>query len=104
MGSSKWNCISAFKLKSVSVAGRMETERKKQSPKRRQVVNTHVGAINSLKLPDGLIGMRCTAQVRVEGKEVNCLLNTGSHDYPLVLLQQSPFAPSYTVIESPVGI
>ncbi len=59
MGSSKWNCISAFKLKSVSVTGRMETERKKQSPKRRQVLNTHVGARNSLKLPDGLIGMRC---------------------------------------------
>ncbi len=76
MGSSKWNCISAFKLKAVSVAGRMGTERKKQSPKRRQVFNKHVGARNSLKLPGGLIGMRCTAQVEVEGKEVNCLLDT----------------------------
>lgn len=78
MGSSKWNCSSVFKLKAVSVAGWMGTERKKQSPKQRQGFNKHVGARNSLTLPDGLIGMRCTAQVGVEGKEVNCLLDTGS--------------------------
>lgn len=78
MGSSKWSCSSAFKLKAVSVAGLMGTGSKKQSPKQQQVFNEHVCAGISLHLPDGLIGMRCTAQVGVEGKEVNCLLDTGS--------------------------
>ncbi|KAG1934526.1 interleukin-1 receptor accessory protein-like 1-A [Pimephales promelas] len=54
----------------------MGTRSQKQSPKQQPVTNVDNG--NSLKLPDGLIGMRCTAQVRVEGKEVNCLLDTGS--------------------------
>ncbi|KAG1940156.1 interleukin-1 receptor accessory protein-like 1-A [Pimephales promelas] len=54
----------------------MGTRSQKQSPKQQPVTNVDTG--NSLKLPDGLIGMRCTAQVRVEGKEVNCLLDTGS--------------------------
>lgn len=31
-----------------------------------------------MKLPTGLVGMKCTAQIKVEGKRVNCLLDTGS--------------------------
>ncbi|KAL1248874.1 hypothetical protein QQF64_022192 [Cirrhinus molitorella] len=56
----------------------METGSKRQSPKQPHLFNEHDSTNNCLKLPDGLIGMRCTAQVGVEGREVNCLLDTGS--------------------------
>lgn len=32
----------------------------------------------SSRLPPGLVGTKCTAQVSIEGKDVNCLLDTGS--------------------------
>ena len=33
---------------------------------------------HSFKLPSGLVGTRSTAQVTINGKQVNCLLDTGS--------------------------
>ncbi|KAL1256491.1 hypothetical protein QQF64_012036 [Cirrhinus molitorella] len=67
-----WNRCSAFKLKAVSVTGLTETEGKEQCPKHRSVFNKKTNIRNPLKLPAGLVGMKCTAQVKIEEDEVNC--------------------------------
>lgn len=50
----------------------------KQSPKNRMMFNKQAVDKSPLKLPNGLVGLKCTVRVEVEGKEVNCLLDTGS--------------------------
>ncbi len=105
MGFSTRTCHRVFKLKSVSVAGLTETERNKQCPKHQRAVDKQADTRSSLKLPAGLVGMKCTAQIKVEGKKVNCLLDTGSQVTTIPLsfynshLSQHPMQPLNHLLE-----
>ena len=81
MGSSEWLLWHpAFKLLAAPVAGQTGTKREVKCPrKNKKVANKRASAeTSSSRLPPGLVGTKCTAQVNIEGKEVNCLLDTGS--------------------------
>lgn len=64
----------------VSVEGHTETGQGKNCPKKpRHSFNQHACSKSpSYNLPRGLVGIKCTAQIAVGGKEVSCLLDTGS--------------------------
>lgn len=103
MGLAAWSFPFAFKLREVSVAGHTETRCKSIRPKcyrQEPVTNSrHKPPLKSL--PKGLVGVKCTAQIIIDGKEVDCLLDTGSQvttvpqsfyeahlsDYPLKSLE-----------------
>ena len=57
-------------------------EKQLRSSKKRKVhkctVAEHSKRNHSFKLPSGLVGTRSTAEVTINGKQVNCLLDTGS--------------------------
>lgn len=79
MGPEKPSCIPTVKLQTVSVAGRTETEARPPWPnKPERAFNKYCDAVMQEKLPRGLVEMKCTAQLFVEGNPVNCLLDTGS--------------------------
>lgn len=78
MGSEKQSCTPTVKLQSVSVAGRTETEAKHTCPNTSRRVFNKCSEVMQKKIPRGLVGMKCTAQLVVEGTPVNCLLDTGS--------------------------
>lgn len=79
MGPEKRSCIPTVKLQTVSVAGRTETEARPTCPnKPERAFNKDCDAALQKNLPRGLVGMKCTAQLIVEGNRVNCLLDTGS--------------------------
>ncbi|KAG1933335.1 interleukin-1 receptor accessory protein-like 1-A [Pimephales promelas] len=83
----------------------METEKSKQRPKHQRVFNKQADTRSPLKLPDGLVGMKCTAQIKVEGRSVNCLLDTGSQVTTIPLsfynrhLSQHPMQPLNHLLE-----
>lgn len=103
MGLAAWSFLFAFKLGEVSVAGHTETRCKSIRPRcyrQEPVTNSrHKAPLKSL--PKGLVGVKCTAQIVIDGKEVDCLLDTGSQvttvpqsfyeahlsDYPLKSLE-----------------
>lgn len=60
---------------SVSVTGQTETGRREKCPKKHGL---HSHQSPCYELPAGLVGTRCTASIKIEGREVNCLLDTGS--------------------------
>lgn len=77
MGPEKRSCIPTVKLQTVSVAGRTETEARPTCPnKPERAFNKDCDAALQKNLPRGLVGMKCTAQLIVEGNPVNCLLDT----------------------------
>lgn len=79
MGLSALEFLFAFKLREVSVAGHTETRCKSNRPKcYRQVPVTSNHESPLKNLPKGLVGVKCTAQISISGKEVGCLLDTGS--------------------------
>lgn len=79
MGPEKRSCIPTVKLQTVSVAGRTETEARPTCPNKPEgAFNKYCDAALQKNLPRGLVGMKCTAQLIVEGNPVNCLLDTGS--------------------------
>lgn len=72
-----------FKLGSVPVVGRTGTDVDPQCPttKKRHVSCHEVTPIISTvpsRIPKGLIGFRCTANLKIVGEELPCLLDTGS--------------------------
>lgn len=71
--------LATFKLRSVSVVGRTETAKREQCPKKHgRLYNQNVYGAPCHELPVGLVGTRCTARIHIEGREINCLLDTGS--------------------------
>lgn len=42
------------------------------------MLHQHAHESPRCELPTGLVGTRCTARIQIEGREVNCLLDTGS--------------------------
>ncbi len=68
----------SFKLESVPVAGRSGTEISKCPPKTKASIQSHHSKMEITKLPKGLIGEKCIAQVTITGQECNCLIDTGS--------------------------
>ncbi|XP_073687797.1 uncharacterized protein [Garra rufa] len=79
VGPEKPRCVPTVKLQTVSVAGLTETEARPTCPnKPERVFNKCCDTVKQEKLPRGLVGLKCTAQLFVEGTPVNCLLDTGS--------------------------
>lgn len=81
MGHPKW-CPKprSFKLDPVPVVGQTGTGTQTKSPKkkpRRTFMYSHKQK-QSVTLPRGLIGAKCTAQVTIGDKECSCLLDSGS--------------------------
>lgn len=72
----------SFKLESVPVVGRTGTGVDPQCPNLRSHVECHEVAqttpAGSAWLPKGLVGSRCTANLKISGEEFDCLLDTGS--------------------------
>lgn len=79
MGPEKQSCSPTDKFKAVSVAGHTETETRQTCPNEpKRVLNKHCDTVKQEQLLRGLVGMKCTAQLFVEGTPVNYLLDTGS--------------------------
>lgn len=70
----------SFKLKTVSVGGQTETGRKDKPPREVKAATTECSQQQgqTVRLPDGLIGTKCTTQITIGKRKVNCLLDTGS--------------------------
>lgn len=72
----------SFKLKSVPVVGRTGTVVDPQCPNRRNHVECHEVTQTippvPARLPKGLVGSRCTANIKIAGEEFDCLFDTGS--------------------------
>ncbi|KAG1925816.1 interleukin-1 receptor accessory protein-like 1-A [Pimephales promelas] len=64
----------------VFVAGHTETRCNLNRPKcyRQAAVTSNQNRSPLKNLPEGLVGVKCTAQIVIGGKEVSCLLDTGS--------------------------
>ena len=81
MGSAEWqNWHPAFKLLEAPVAGQTGTKRSTNRPRKIKQVASQCGNANTTStiLPPKLVGTKCTAEVTIEGRKVNCLLDTGS--------------------------
>ena len=81
MGSAEWqNWHPAFKLLEAPVAGQTGTKRSTNRPRKIKQVASQYGNANTTStiLPPKLVGTKCTAEVTIEGRKVNCLLDTGS--------------------------
>lgn len=85
MGEAK-QLYSAFKLKPVPVMGQTGTAASHKRPgetklrliaKKQALLKSHT-QLNHFKLPKGLVGAKSTAQIKIEGEDVSCLLDTGS--------------------------
>lgn len=70
----------AVKLLEAPVAGQTGTKRPIKSPRKTKRVASKCANVNTTStiLPPKLVGTKCTAQVSIEGNQVNCLLDTGS--------------------------
>ena len=70
------------KLDRVLVEGRTGTVEDQKSPTtqppKRCATLSHAAPAKTTQLPHGLIGSRCTGQVKIAGQELQCLLDTGS--------------------------
>lgn len=80
MGLSVWKAYSAFKLKKVFVGGHTKTIHSDYRPEcfEQNVDTDRHNTPPSNCLPKGLVGVKCTAEVMIGDKKVNCLLDTGS--------------------------
>lgn len=78
MGVSKQQHKTRFKLEPVPVVGQPGTEILKCPPKTKTSTQSHCSKMEITKLPKGLIGEKCIAQVTISGQECNCLIDTGS--------------------------
>lgn len=80
MGLYAWKACPGFKLKRDSVLGHMETRHSDCRPEcYKRISDRHSHGVPPLKrLPKGLVGMKCTAKVTIEEREVDSLLDTGS--------------------------
>lgn len=83
MAEIKLHELPVFKLDPVPVTGRTGTVVDPQRPNnKKKTVKceelTPVSATVPPQLPKGLIGSRCTANIRIADQECNCLLDTGS--------------------------
>lgn len=59
--------------------GRTGTGKREQCPRKHgRLYNQNVNGAPCHEIPAGLVGTRCTARIQIEGKEVSCLLDTGS--------------------------
>lgn len=69
----------SVKLTSVPVEGLTgtETKRPKSDPSKPASIHSQ-NLEHHIKLPRGLVGNKCTANIKVSGVECNCLLDTGS--------------------------
>lgn len=71
-----------FKLSLVPVAGRIGTDADPQYPKEKKradcLAATQPSSAVPSRLPKGLIGSRCTANITIANKEFTCLLDTRS--------------------------
>lgn len=78
MGFAELCCVSAIKLQADSVMGQAEIGNKVKCPKQSRKTSD-LGLKNRIprRLPKGLVGTKCTAQLCIEGTQVNCLLDTG---------------------------
>lgn len=56
--------------------GQTETGKREQCPRKHGCLYNQ--NVPCHEIPAGLVGTRCTARIQIEGKEVNCLLDTGS--------------------------
>ena len=72
--------MGSVKLLKVAVEGQTETFRREKRPKKIEKVtnNSAQHEPSFIELPKGLVGTKCTAQIIIGGKEVNCLIDTGS--------------------------
>lgn len=70
-----------FKLDQVPVEGQTGTAEDPQRPITQKPVRckdqAHFTSPEAIRLPQGLIGSRCTGQVSIAGQEFSCLLDTG---------------------------
>lgn len=90
MGLAEPSEIAAGKLQAVSAVGHAENGTEFQCPKKsRKAFHTCSKGRWSGSLTKGLVGTKCTAQLCIDGIQVNCLLDTGS-----VLIPQGVFSRS----------
>ncbi len=79
MGLAEPSEIAAGKIQAVSAVGHVENGGESQCPKQGpETFDCYLKVTMKWRLPKGLIGTKCTAQVCFEGMKVNCLLDTGS--------------------------
>lgn len=74
MGFAEPSEATAVKLQAISGVGHAEIGTEFKSPKQCDCSKN----VTSGTLPRGLIGTKCTAQLYIQGIQVNCLLDTGS--------------------------
>lgn len=72
-----------FKLISVPVEGQTGAEIIQECPttdskQTKTLIHSHTTENNQIRLPKGLVGQKCTANVTVAGVLCNCLLDSGS--------------------------
>ena len=84
MAKNKPSRCPVVKLGRVLVEGQTGTAEDQQSPTTQppekciQSNLSHSAPANPTRLPRGLIGSRCTGQVKIAGQDLQCLLDTGS--------------------------
>ena len=82
MANFKPHQCSLFKLDRVPVEGQTGTAADRQRPTKQKPMacsnKSHSTPNNATQLPKGLIGSKCTGQVKIAGQEFSCLLDTGS--------------------------
>ncbi len=79
MGLAEPSEIATGKLQAVSAVGHVENGGESQCPKQDpKTFDCYSKGTMKGRLPKGLIGTKCTAQVCIEGMKINCLLDTGS--------------------------
>jgi len=75
----KSTCKETFKLAQAPGVGHPGAKQDKLCPMKSKVnVNCFELQSTSRRVPKGLIGYRCTADVKVAGHQGSCLLDTGS--------------------------
>lgn len=105
MGPPELSQLAAFKLKSVSITGRTEARKEKCPKKKEHLLHQRTYKSPCYQLPTGLVGTRCTTKIQIEGREVNCLLDTGSQvttipkSYYDQYLQQHPIKSLQHLLE-----
>lgn len=72
--------MGSFKLDAVPVAGRTGTELRKERPKCQNSMRQDKSRVMShtTHIPKGLVGTKCTAQIKIAERNCSCLLDTGS--------------------------
>lgn len=72
--------MGSFKLDAVPVTGRTGTELRKERPKCQNSMRQDKSRVMShtTHIPKGLVGTKCTAQIKIAERNCSCLLDTGS--------------------------